>query len=95
MATKVAKTGIERESGWLYYLDKKGNVSRARMARGGGKVRKTKPQLVQKAGVAWPCPFRRKRCQGPRKGIHTGYEFLLLSYATADMAEVDSQNKKS
>ncbi len=51
MATKVAKTGVERESGWLYFLDKKGNVSRVRMARGGGKVRKTKPQVVAKAGV--------------------------------------------
>ena len=38
MATVVAKTGIKREKGWLYYLDKKGDVSRARMARGGGKV---------------------------------------------------------
>ena len=51
MATKVARTGVQREKGWLYYLDKKGHVSRTRMARGGGKVRKTKPQVVSKAGV--------------------------------------------
>ena len=51
MATVVAKTGVKREAGWLYFLDKKGNVSRTRMARGGGKVRKTKPQVVAKAGV--------------------------------------------
>ena len=51
MAAKVARAGVERESGWLYYLDKKGNVSRVRMARGGGKVRKTKPQVVAKVGV--------------------------------------------
>ena len=50
MATVVAKTGVKREAGWLYFLDKKGNVSRTRMARGGGKVRKTKPQVVAKAG---------------------------------------------
>ena len=37
MATVVAKTGVQREKGWLYYLDKRGNVSRARMARGGGR----------------------------------------------------------
>ena len=37
MATKVARTRVKREKGWLYYLDKRGNVSRARMARGGGK----------------------------------------------------------
>ena len=51
MATKIAKTGITRERGWLYYLDKKGNVSRARMARGGGKPVRGKPQMVAKAGV--------------------------------------------
>ena len=27
MATKVAKVGIKKESGWLYYLDKKGNLT--------------------------------------------------------------------
>ncbi len=36
MATVVAKTAIKREKGWLYYLDKTGDVSRAKMARGGG-----------------------------------------------------------
>ena len=51
MSTKVAKVGVERESGWLYYLDKKGHVSRVRMARGGGKGQKSKPQIVAKAGV--------------------------------------------
>jgi hypothetical protein len=51
MATVVAKTGVRREKGWLYYLDKKGNVSRARMARGGGRKPKGRPELVTKAGV--------------------------------------------
>lgn len=51
MATKVARAGVERESGWLYYLDKQGDVSRVRMARGGGKAKKTKPQRVAKVGV--------------------------------------------
>jgi hypothetical protein len=37
MATIVEKTGIRREKGWLYFLDKKGDVSRALMAQGGGK----------------------------------------------------------
>lgn len=50
MATKVAKLGIKKESGWLYYLDKKGNVSRAKMGRG-RKASKVKPQVVSKAGV--------------------------------------------
>ena len=51
MATVVEKTGIKREKGWLYYVDKKGDVSRARMARGGGKVPKGKPQKVAKCGI--------------------------------------------
>ena len=65
MATKVAKTGVERESGWLYFLDKKGNVSRVRMARGGGKVRKTKPQVVAKAGVTREDGFRQAKRREP------------------------------
>jgi hypothetical protein len=50
MATKVAKLGIKKEDGWLYYLDKRGNVSRAKMGRG-RKASKVKPQVVAKAGV--------------------------------------------
>jgi hypothetical protein len=50
MATKVAKLGIKKEEGWLYYLDKKGNISRAKMGRG-RKASKIKPQMVEKVGV--------------------------------------------
>lgn len=50
MATKVAKLGIKKEDGWLYYLDKKGNISRAKMGRG-RKPSKVKPQVVAKVGV--------------------------------------------
>lgn len=50
MATKVVKVGVRKEDGWLYYLDKKGNISRAKMGRG-RKASKTKPQLVAKTGV--------------------------------------------
>jgi len=51
MATKVARTGVRRERGWLYFLDKQGDVSRARMARGGGKAPKQGREKVAKAGV--------------------------------------------
>ncbi|MFM8315684.1 MAG: hypothetical protein ACKOA8_15495 [Deltaproteobacteria bacterium] len=50
MASKVAKVGVKKEDGWLYYLDKKGNVSRAKMGRG-RKPSKVKPQMVTKVGV--------------------------------------------
>jgi hypothetical protein len=51
MAQKVAKAGVKREKGWLYYLDKQGDVSRAKMARGGGKTNSGKPQKLVKLGV--------------------------------------------
>ena len=37
MAQKVAKAGIKRQKGYLYYLDKQGDISMAKMARGGKK----------------------------------------------------------
>ncbi len=49
MAEKVQKAGIKRVKGYLYYIDKKGNISRAKMARGGKKG--GKPEVVQKAGI--------------------------------------------
>src|SRR5205085_6015290 len=47
----VAKLGIKREKGYLYYLDKQGDVSRAPMKRGGDKSGKKKAEKVAKAGV--------------------------------------------
>ena len=49
MAEVVKETGVKKESGYLYYLDKKGDVSRSQMARagkGGGNAEK-----VASAGV--------------------------------------------
>ena len=34
MAEKVKTTGVTKESGYLYYIDKNGDVSRSPMARG-------------------------------------------------------------
>lgn len=50
MAELVKKAGVKRESGYLYFIDKKGHVSRAKMARG-RKKGKGKIQLVEKTGV--------------------------------------------
>ena len=49
MAQKVAKVGVKRAEGYLYFIDKGGDVSRAKMARGGKKG--GKPEKVAKAGV--------------------------------------------
>lgn len=50
MGKVVEKTKIKREKGWLYYLDKKGNVSRVNMKRAGKKYKKKK-EVVAKCGI--------------------------------------------
>lgn len=50
MGQKVYKAGVKKQKGYLYFLDKKGNVARQVMARGGKKSRK-KPEVLVKAGV--------------------------------------------
>ena len=49
MAEKVKNTGVTKQSGYLYYLDKNGNVSRTRMARGANKG--GSPEVVANAGI--------------------------------------------
>ena len=49
MAQKVAKAGITREDGFLYFIDKQGDVSRAKMARGGKKGGKS--HKISKLGI--------------------------------------------
>ncbi len=51
MAEKVAKVGVKKQSGYLYFVDKKGNVARAKMSRGGKKKGKAKVEMVAKAGI--------------------------------------------
>ncbi len=41
MAQKVLKCGVKKEKGYLYFIDKDGDIARAKMARGGKK--KAKP----------------------------------------------------
>ncbi len=49
MAEKVAKVGVKKQDGYLYFVDKAGDVSRAKMARAGKKG--GKPEKVAKVGV--------------------------------------------
>ena len=51
MAQKVAKVGIKREIGWLYFIDKDGDVARVKMARGGKKKKVVKKTAVKKKAV--------------------------------------------
>ncbi|RJO64080.1 MAG: hypothetical protein C4540_05845 [Candidatus Omnitrophota bacterium] len=49
MAEKLMKVGIKRQKGYLYYVDKKGDVSCAKMARGSKKG--GSPKKVAKCGI--------------------------------------------
>ncbi len=49
MAQTLVKLGIKREKGYLYYVDKKGDVSCAKMAR--GKKKGGSPKKVAKVGL--------------------------------------------
>ena len=50
MAEKVAKVGVKKKDGYLYFVDKRGNVACAKMARG-KKKGKAKVEVVAKVGV--------------------------------------------
>jgi hypothetical protein len=49
MAQKLVKVGVKREKGYLYYIDKQGDVSCAKMARGTKKG--GSPKKVAKVGI--------------------------------------------
>ena len=49
MAEKVKNTGVTKQPGFLYFLDKNGHVSRTKMARGAD--RSGTPEVVANAGV--------------------------------------------
>jgi hypothetical protein len=51
MAEKVAKAGVRKENGYLYFVDKQGDISRARMSRGGRKKGSVPTEKVKKVGV--------------------------------------------
>ena len=48
MAEKVAKVGVKKAPGYLYFVDKNGDISRAKMSRGAAKRRKKKKKKVAK-----------------------------------------------
>ncbi len=50
MGKVVCKCGVKRKKGYLYFLDKKGNVACVQMARAGKKTSK-KQTVVVKAGL--------------------------------------------
>jgi uncharacterized protein YcgL (UPF0745 family) len=51
MAEKVASAGVKKADGYLYFVDKRGDVARVKMARGRKKGKAGKPETVAKVGV--------------------------------------------
>ncbi|MAE13753.1 hypothetical protein CMO92_04255 [Candidatus Woesearchaeota archaeon] len=51
MAQKVAKVGVKKKKGYLYFLDKKGDISCVEMARGRSKKGRAKKEKAAKVGV--------------------------------------------
>ncbi len=49
MGSIIAKAVITRKPGFLYYVDSKGNVCEAKMARGGKKKKASAKKPVKKA----------------------------------------------
>lgn len=50
MSKKVKKVGVSKQPGYLYFVDKQGDVGRVKMARG-NKVQKSKQEKVAKTNV--------------------------------------------
>ena len=50
MGKVIEKTKVKREKGYLYFLDKKGNVAKVQMKRAGKKTSK-KQTVVAKTGI--------------------------------------------
>ncbi|NIA03825.1 MAG: hypothetical protein GWP09_00560 [Nitrospiraceae bacterium] len=52
MAQKVMKAGVKKEAGYLYFINKNGDIARVPMARGGRKKgAKGRKEVVKKVGV--------------------------------------------
>jgi hypothetical protein len=63
LAQKVAKVGVKKESGYLYFVDKQGDISRAKMARGSSKKKKkkTKKKAAKKKATKKKTAKKKKR----------------------------------
>jgi hypothetical protein len=50
MASVIARTGVKRQKGYLYFINKAGDVAKVQMARSGKKTSK-KQEVVAKARI--------------------------------------------
>jgi len=68
MGKVIAKNVVKRKPGYLYYVDGKGNVCEAKMARGGKKKKKkaVKKKAVKKK-VAKKKPVKKKAAKKKKR----------------------------
>jgi len=64
MGKVIAKKVVKRKPGYLYYIDSKGNVCEAKMARGGKKKKKKK---AVKKKAAKKKPAKKKAAKKKKK----------------------------
>jgi|TARA_B100001971_G_scaffold213315_1_gene246257 hypothetical protein len=67
MGKIIVKNVVERKSGCLYYVDGKGNVCEAKMARGGKKKKKAVKKKVVRKKVAKKSVKRKAAKKKPAK----------------------------
>ncbi len=60
MGKIIVKNVIERKPGHLYYVDGKGNVCEAKMARGGKKKKKAAKKQAKKKAAKKPAKKKKK-----------------------------------
>jgi len=61
MGKIIAKNIVKRQSGYLYYVDGKGNVCEAKMARGGKKKKKMAKKKPVKKKIVKKKPVKKKK----------------------------------
>ncbi len=61
MGKVIAKNVVKRKPHYLYYVDGKGNVCEAKMARGGKKKKKAKKKVTKKKPVKKKVTKKKKR----------------------------------
>lgn len=67
MGKVIAKNVVKRKPGYLYYVDGKGNVCEAKMARGGKKKKKAAKKKVVKKKVVKKKPVKKKAAKKKKK----------------------------
>jgi hypothetical protein len=67
MGKVIAKNVVERKPGYLYYVDGKGNVCEAKMARGGKKKKKAVKKKPVKKKVAKKKPVKKKAAKKKKR----------------------------